>query len=322
MRQSTFLCRTKLLFVTAFLVMNAGPMTIRVHDAQAAKPLETPFRVLVFSNAGWYRHPEIPMTNGWLVRLGEEQGFVVDVTETPGDLTGERLAAYTVLVLNNANELGKVLDDAQKKAIEDGHDVGVGSSGSTPRLVHQTGWPWFSRLGGADFNSDSDFSRAHLIVDPAFKNHPAVNSQEKEFWYSADWHNHDRSVTGKPGFKVLMRLDESTYEPVRPYFKERGGKPMGKDHPAAWIHEGSLDGGRFFYTELGHDLRSLDTPFGRRHVAAADTLGGWALIAGKVGGKGTRLNSSDWKRRIDLAYCTDGRFQRISTPTALHRLNE
>ena len=66
-----------------------------------------------------------------------------------------------------------------------------------------------------------------------------------------------------------MRLDESTYEPVRPYFKERGGKPMGKDHPTAWVHEAGPDGGRFFYTELGHDLRSLDTPFGRQHVAAA-----------------------------------------------------
>jgi len=26
------------------------------------------------------------------------------------------------------------------------------------------------------------------------------------------------------------------------------------------------DGGRFFYTELGHDVRSLNTPFGRQHI--------------------------------------------------------
>jgi hypothetical protein len=108
-----------------------------------------------------------------------------------------------------------------------------------------------------------------VVVDPAAKDDPAVRGEGDEFWYSADWHNHDRSVTGKPGFRVLMRLDESTYTPVRPYFKERGGKPMGKDHPAAWVHEAGAEGGRFFYTELGHDLRSLDTPFGRRHVAAA-----------------------------------------------------
>lgn len=194
---------------------------------------------------------------------------MVDVAETPGDLTAERLAAYRVLVLDNANELGKVLDDKQKEAVEDWSRHGGGLVGLHAALVHQTGWPWLSRLGGADFDSDSDFSRARVMVDPAAKGHPAVGGQGDEFWYAADWHNHDRSVSGKPGFRVLMRLDESTDEPVRPYFKERGGKPMGKDHPTAWVHEAGAEGGRFFYTEPGHDLRSLDTAFGWRHVAAA-----------------------------------------------------
>jgi hypothetical protein len=31
---------------------------------------------------------------------------------------------------------------------------------------------------------------------------------------SADWHNHDRSVSGRPGFQVLMRLDTATIEDV------------------------------------------------------------------------------------------------------------
>jgi len=54
---------------------------------------------------------------------------------------------------------------------------------------------------------------------------------------------------------------------VQAYFVERGGKAIGKDHPSAWTHE--AEAGRFFYTEFGHDLRSLDTVFGRHHVAAA-----------------------------------------------------
>jgi uncharacterized protein len=41
---------------------------------------------------------------------------------------------------------------------------------------------------------------------------------------------------------------------------------MGKD-PIAWLHEN--DGGRFFYTELGHDVRSLDTDFGRKYIIEA-----------------------------------------------------
>ncbi len=261
--------RLRFLIVPTCLALLTAGSTVHGDDRTGAKPTGKPLRVLVFSGTGWYRHPEIPSTNGWLVRLGQEQGFVVDVTETPGDLTADRLAAYRVLVLNNANELGKVLDDTQKKAVEGWSRHGGGVVGLHAALVHQTGWPWLSQLGGADFDSDSDFSRARVVVDPAAKDHPAVSGQGDEFWYSADWHNHDRSVSGRPGFRVLMRLDESTYEPVRPYFKERGGKPMGKDHPTAWVHEARSEGGRFFYTELGHDLRSLDTAFGRRHVAAA-----------------------------------------------------
>jgi type 1 glutamine amidotransferase len=269
MRPSRLLCLIVPLFVAVCLGLMVGAPNGRADERTEVKPAAKPVRVLVFSGTGWYRHPDIPRTNGWLARLGQEQGFVVDVTETPADLTAERLAEHRVLVLNNANELDKVLDDHQKRAVEAWSRGGGGIVGLHAALVHQTAWSWLSQLGGADFDSDSDFARARVIVDPAAKGHPAVSGQGAEFWYSADWHNHDRSVSGRPGFHVLMRLDESTYEPVRPYFKERGGKRMGKDHPAAWIHEAGPGGGRFFYTDLGHDLRSLDTPFGRRHIASA-----------------------------------------------------
>ena len=39
---------------------------------------------------------------------------------------------------------------------------------------------------------------------------------------------------------------------------------MGDDHPIAWTRV--WNGGRFFYTELGHDIRALDTDFGRQHI--------------------------------------------------------
>jgi len=224
-------------------------------------------RVLVFSKAGWYRHPEIPRTNGWLVELGLKHGFKVDVTETPDDFTPERLAAYQVLVLNNSNAMGETLNDAHKKAIIDWYRKGNGIVALHAALVHQDGWPWLLELGGCDFDSDSDFAKARVIADPSVKQFPGLEETPAEFAYSADWHNHTLAVTGKPGFQVLLRLDEASYEPVRPYFKERGGKAMGKDHPCAWTH--ASEGGRYFYTDLGHDLRSVDTPFGTRLVLSA-----------------------------------------------------
>ncbi len=229
-------------------------------------------RILLFSGTGWYRHPEIPQCNGWLVRTLGEAGYDVDVTETPRDLTPDRLAGYDLFLMNNSNELTTLLNEAQRKAIEDWYKQGKAIVALHATLVHQNEWHWFYDLAGCDFDSDSLFEKARVVVDPAAKDHPTVAGQGEEFWYSADWTNHDKTVTGLPGLTVLLRVDESTYDPVRQYFKERGGKAMGKDHPIAWLRE--YGGGKFFYTELGHDLRSLNTPFGRQHVVEGVR---WAL---------------------------------------------
>ena len=251
-------------------------------EPAASAPKGGALKVLVYSNTGYYRHPEIPKVNRWLVLLGHENGFEVDVTEHWKDLRPQELSGYDVLVLNNSNELDKVLPEEQRKSVEEWFTKGgKGIVGLHAALVHQTKWPWLNALGGCDFNSDSDFAKAKVTVDPAAKDHPAVKGQPAEFWIEADWTNHDRPVTGLPGFNVLLRVDESTYTPVRDYFKTRGGKPMGADHPIAWTHEPAT-GGRFFYTEFGHDVRSLSTPFVRQHVLEGIR---WAAKAKKAEAK-------------------------------------
>ena len=172
-----------------------------------------------------------------------------------------------MLILNNSNELTKLFDEKQRKQVEQWYAKGGGIVALHAALVHQTEWAWFTELAGCDFNSDSEFLEAKVLVDPKAKDHPTVMGQGDSFVYKADWTNHTKTVTGLPGFQVLLRVDETTFEPVREYFKTRGGKAMGKDHPIAWLHENG--GGRFFYTELGHDVRSLETPFGRQHIVEA-----------------------------------------------------
>ncbi len=222
--------------------------------------------VLVFSGTGWYRHPETASVNGWLARLSDDLGMQVDVSETPKDLQ-TILGHYKVLVMNNCNELTTLMDAGQLKAVEDWYKKGGGIVALHAALVHQTKWTWFSELAGCDFDSDSDYLEAKVSVDPAAKNDPTVKGHGDSFLYSADWTNHTAAITGKPGFQVLLRVDETSYIPVRNYFKQRNGKAMGADHPIAWTN--TLNDGRFFYTELGHDVRSLDTAFGRQHIVEA-----------------------------------------------------
>lgn len=260
------------LYLVILFVMTSSCKTERlVHRDEPAKittvqskEMTDPIHVLLFSATGWYRHPEIPLINGWLVRQGGLRNIQFDVSETGSDITAESLANYDVLFLNNANVLDKVMTAESRDAVVDWYRGGGAIFALHATLVHQEEWPWLLELGGCDFNSDSDFLRARVMVDPAAAGHPSVAGMGSEFWYEADWTNHTQSVTGTPGLQVLLRVDESSYEPVRDYFKTRGGKAMGADHPIAWIRE--WDGGRFFYTELGHDLRSVDTEFGKQHI--------------------------------------------------------
>ena len=222
--------------------------------------------VLVFSGTGWYRHPEVPALSGWFARLEEDLKMQVDVSENANDLV-RILNQYQVLVLNNCTEMTALFDERQRMAVQKWYEAGGGIVALHASLVRQTNWKWFNELAGCDFDSDSEYLEARVMVDPDAVNHPSVKGHGTQFAYKADWTNHDRSVTGLPGFQVLLRVDESTFEPVREYFQSRGGKAMGKDHPIAWLH--SNGGGRFFYTELGHDVRSLETEFGRQHIIGA-----------------------------------------------------
>ena len=252
---------TLLSFALLTLVLHAhehGEEKAQKKDAKA------PIKVLVYSNTAYYRHPEVPAMNRWLVLTGDKHGMEMDVTEHWRDLKPKVLAKYDVLLLNNANKLSEVIPEQQRKSVEAWYRSGKGIMGIHASLVKQQDWPWLVEIGGCDFDSDSDYLKAKVTVDSAAADHPAVQGFGKEFWYTADWTNHTESVTGKPGFQVLLRVDESTYEPVRPYFQERGGKAMGKDHPIAWTN--TSQGGRFFYTEIGHDVRSLNTKFGIQHV--------------------------------------------------------
>jgi type 1 glutamine amidotransferase len=70
---------------------------------------------------------------------------------------------------------------------------------------------------------------------------------------------------------VLLSVDESTYDP-RGYSQPGGSPPMG-DHPIAWCHR--YDGGRAFYTALGHKGVYWDEPLLLSHV-----LGGIEMAAG------------------------------------------
>lgn len=221
--------------------------------------------VLVFSRTTGFRHDSIPVGIAALERLAAAEGFTVVATEDPAQFSAANLAGYAAVVWLSTT--GDVLDREQQAAFEQyvrggGGFVGIHSAADT-----EYDWPWYGGLVGAYFASHPQVQPATVrIVDPTHPSTaglPATWTRTDE-WY--DFRTNPRSVV-----HVLATVDESTYE----------GGAMGSDHPIAWCHE--YDGGRSWYTALGHTADTYAEENFLRHLA-----GGLRYAARGEGECGTR----------------------------------
>jgi type 1 glutamine amidotransferase len=215
------------------------------------------FAVLVFSKTSGFRHDSIPVGIAAINALGEERRFRVDATEDASMFSDERLAPYRVVVFLNTT--GDVLDSAQRAAFERFIRRGAGFVGVHSATDTEYGWPWYGELVGAYFKSHPAIQSATLRVTGA---KDASTAHLPAQWTRTDeWYNFREDPS--PRVTVLIQLDEASYS----------GGTMGASHPMAWHHE--YDGGRAWYTALGHTKESYQEPAFLRHL-----LGGIAWAAG------------------------------------------
>jgi type 1 glutamine amidotransferase len=203
--------------------------------------------ILVFSKTAAYRHKSIPAGIAAVEALGEQAGLRVDVSESASAFSDERLARYRAVVFLNTS--GDVLDVSQRAAFErfvqrGGGFVGIHSASDT-----EYDWPWYGRLVGAYFHNHPAIQRAALLVDrdDASTAHLPVRWLRTDEWYNF------RDTSWEP-LQVLIRLDESSYT----------GGTMGAMHPITWRH--GFDGGRAWYTAMGHTDESYAEPAFRQHL--------------------------------------------------------
>jgi cytochrome c len=222
----------------------------------AAEIAKSRFSVLVFSKTTGFRHDSIPNGIAAIDALGTEHGFTVDSTEDAARFADGALARYQVVVFLNTT--GDILDTGEKAAFEryvrsGGGFVGVHSASDT-----EYQWPWYGRLIGAYFASHPQIQRATVRI--AYPNHPSTKGLPGKWERTDEWYNFRANPEGT--VHVLATLDESTYS----------GGTMGTDHPIAWCQ--TMDGGRSWYTAMGHTKESYADPLFRLHL-----LGGIESVA-------------------------------------------
>ena len=203
--------------------------------------------VLIFSKTNGYRHESIPAGIAAIKKMGEENKFIVDATEDSLAFTSENLEKYSAIIFLSTT--GNVLGDDQQTAMEKYIQKGGGFVGIHAATDCEYNWPWYVKMVGASFLSHPQQQMAKLVVKD--KNNMATK-QLPDVWERKDeWYNFKNM---NPDVHVLLSIDESSYT---------GGK-NGDNHPMAWYH--AYDGGRAFYTELGHTVESYSDPLYLQHL--------------------------------------------------------
>jgi type 1 glutamine amidotransferase len=214
--------------------------------------------VLVFSATEGFRHESIAAGVAAVRSLGARHGFAVDATEDPSAFTDRRLARYAAVVWLNTT--GDVLDGAQQGAFRRYVRRGGGFAGVHSAADTEYGWRWYGRLLGARFRRHPAVQSATIrVVD---RRHPSTRALPRRWQRTDEWY--DFRAQPRRGVRVLALLDEGSY----------AGGSMGARHPIAWYRR--FQGGRSWYTALGHTAESYAEPRLRAHL-----LGGIRWAAGR-----------------------------------------
>lgn len=225
-------------------------------------------RVLVYTKnqvgQSLYVHDNIPASVAAIQKLGAANNFSVDISDDSAVFTDQNLKRYKALIFDNTNN--EIFGNEEQKAAfqrfirAGGGFVGIHSATGSMRQ-----WPWFWSVVGGKFARHAKMQKFTVNVkdpkDASTAHLPVTFEWTDEFYY----------VDHMPeGLHVLLAGDLIKLDD--PGKEKYPGKLFGDEFPLAWRHE--FDGGREWYTALGHQPEHYSDPKFTQHI-----LGGilWAM---------------------------------------------
>ena len=202
--------------------------------------------------------------------MADENSFTVVASEDASLFTDAELSQFNAIVFLNTTL--DILDENQESAMEryiqaGGGFVGIHAAADTE---WEGDWFWYRNLVGAVFknhpSTPSNVQQANVnFID---KNHASTEQLPDSISIADEWYNYRDMYEF---INVVAKVDESTYQ----------GGEHDHDHPISWYHD--YDGGRAFYTGMGHTSESFSNPDLLQHL-----LGGMIYAVGlnhKAGSK-------------------------------------
>lgn len=240
--------------LTMLLVLLGVATAAASAGVQAAQGAQAAPKVLIFSHSTGYRHESIEAGVAAITAMGAEAGYTMVASEDPAVFGAAGLDGVDAIVLignttRKDDGATEYFTQSQRAAFQAFVRGGGGVVGIHAASDSHYRWPWYGRMIGAWFTRHPQGTPTGTvrIVDPA---HPAnaglpeTLSRADEWYYFEDY---------DPTLKVLVTLDPASI-----------GEADVNPNPVSWAHE--FEGGRVFYTAMGHTAESYSDPAVMRHI--------------------------------------------------------
>ncbi|MBN2413453.1 ThuA domain-containing protein [candidate division KSB1 bacterium] len=219
--------------------------------------VRTEKRVLIYTKNGeGYVHDNISASVDALVAICNTNGILTDVTDNPSVFTIDKLKTFRAVIFSNTNN--EAFDtDEQRDAFLLFIQGGGGFVGIHSACCSERDWPWFWAMLGGRFVRHPKFQPFTIkIID---HNHPSTEFLNDTWAWEDECYFMDNL---NPDIHVLLAADLTTVDD--PDRQDYPGKTFGDLFPLAWYHE--YDGGRQYYTALGHQIEHYSDPQFLKHL--------------------------------------------------------
>ena len=211
--------------------------------------------ILIYSGTTGYRHESIPAGIEAVTAIAKKRGLAVVASEDPAMFSADRLRRFRAIVLLSCttdpkNPASEWLVGDRRAALQQFVRRGGGIVAIHAAADLHYHWPWYGKLIGGHFaRHPAGTPTGKVTVVDRF--HPAVRGLESTIRRTDEWYYFDDY---DPTSRLLVTLDPASI-----------GEKDVNPNPVSWARE--VDGGRVFYTAMGHTKESYSDPWFLRHVA-------------------------------------------------------
>jgi uncharacterized protein len=228
-------------------------------SAFTASAQQKQFKALVVTTTKGWHHESLHAGYVALKEMGIRNFFDVVLWEDPNGFNDKYLEQFKVIIFLNTT--GDIFNEEQQKAMEKFIQSGKGFVGIHSASDTEYQWPWYTKLVGRMFKIHPSIQSAKMkILDNGF---PGLQGFADGRIWTEEWYDFQPETIS--GLNYILGVDESTYNPKVQWGNNKSDG-MGQLHPLAWYH--NYDGGRSFYTALGHLPTNFSEPAFLDHLYA------------------------------------------------------